>query len=125
MYKYGQGETEYKFISVALIVAGTLCLNDSLFDYKLGRFLCYLGNISYSTYLVHTIMLYMLVNFFGKTPNPEPLKEVVILSIYLLGIFIFSGISYKFLETGKLNSQLKKLLNILFLNKRRNNSSLS
>jgi exopolysaccharide production protein ExoZ len=122
---YGQGGSEYKYISVALVVAGTLCLKDSLFDNKLGQFLCYLGNISYSTYLVHTIILYMLVHYFGTTVTSEPLQESLILGIYLSAIFISSKFSYEILETGRLNNQFRIILSFLFLNKSANSSSRS
>jgi exopolysaccharide production protein ExoZ len=105
---YINGPSEYKFLSVSLIVISILCIKDSIFESKLGCFLCHLGNISYSTYLAHVVVISFLVNYIGK--NPSPVQEVFTLIIYVFGVYLFSTLSYKKLEVGKLNIYLRNSL---------------
>jgi peptidoglycan/LPS O-acetylase OafA/YrhL len=105
---YFYGHKTYKYLSVGLVVAATLCLKDSLFNNPIGRFLCSLGHISYSTYLVHSIILIFLLAGFGK--RPETALECFMIVVYLCTIYGFSLLSHRVLERGAFNSYLKDYL---------------
>lgn len=109
---YNNGPQDHKYLSVTLIVIATLCVKNSIFDNKLGRFLCLLGNISYSTYLVHVIILVLLISVFGK--SPDLISEIVMIPLYIGGVFICSVISHKKLEVGTFNNHLKNYFYQLF-----------
>jgi len=105
---YIVGITQNKYLTIGLIVTSVLCIRDSIFDNKLGRLLCYLGDISYSTYLVHAIILFVLINYFGKSPSP--FMELIVLVLYIFGVLISSTLSYKVLEVGRFNHNIKSYL---------------
>jgi exopolysaccharide production protein ExoZ len=105
---YIGGVTQNKYLIIGLIVTSVLCIRDAIFDNKLGRLLCYLGDISYSTYLVHAIILFVLVNYFGKSPSP--IIELIVLVLYIFGVLISSTLSFKVLEVGSFNKSIKNIL---------------
>ena len=105
---YINGPQSQKYLSVSLIVAATLCINNAIFDNKFGRFLCLLGSISYSTYLVHTIILVLLVNGFGD--KPSAITEFIVIPLYIGMVYVCSVLSYKKLEIGSFNSYIKNYL---------------
>jgi peptidoglycan/LPS O-acetylase OafA/YrhL len=109
---YSNGPQVHKYLSVTLIVAATLCIKDSIFDNRFGKFLCKLGNISYSTYLVHIIILVLLIAAFGK--KPELVWELIMIPLYIGGVYFCSTLSHQKLEVGDFNNYLKNYFYQLF-----------
>ena len=110
LYKYGP--QEQKYISVTFIVIATLCIKNSIFNNWFGKFICELGNISYSTYLVHVIILILLINFIGKSPSL--VYELIMIPLYISGVYLCSVLSHKNLEVGAFNNYLKNYFYQLF-----------
>jgi peptidoglycan/LPS O-acetylase OafA/YrhL len=109
---YTYGPKEQKYLSVTLIVIATLCIKDSIFNNRFGKFLCKLGNVSYSTYLVHVIILILLISVIGK--NPNAVYELVMILLYISVVYLCSVLSHKKLEVGAFNSFLKNYFYQLF-----------
>lgn len=68
-----------------------------------NRFWCYLGKISYSAYLTHLIVLYIVKNFLQRVLllnlNLPPTANLIMLLVFLLvGTIAISAITYKFIE---------------------------
>lgn len=69
-----------------------------------NKFWCYLGKISYSAYLIHLIVLYIVKNFLQRALtllnlNLSPtLNLIVLLGFLLVGTMAISALTYKFIE---------------------------
>lgn len=69
-----------------------------------NRFWCYLGKISYSAYLTHLIVLYLVKNLLQRglpllNLNLSPTVNLMLLIAFLLvGTMAVSAITYKFIE---------------------------
>jgi peptidoglycan/LPS O-acetylase OafA/YrhL len=69
-----------------------------------NRFWCYLGKISYSAYLTHLIVLYIVKNLLQRVLlllnlNLPPTANLMMLLVFLLvGTMAISAITYKFIE---------------------------
>jgi len=77
-----------------------------------------LGSASYSTYLIHTIVLVTTYNFFGA--NPSGWKFTLSFITYLSVTAILSLYSYKYIEVGFVNRKLQVAISNLLMNDARN-----
>lgn len=79
-----------------------------------NKFWCYLGRISYSAYLTHLIVLYVIKNFLQKAlllfnfNLPPTVDLLLLLGFLLVGTIAISEITYKFIELPGL--QLGRIL---------------
>ncbi|MDB4534160.1 acyltransferase [Vicingaceae bacterium] len=97
------------FLSAIGMVFSFLCLDDVFTSTSAtGRFLRYLGDISYSTYLNHSIVIATGAYYFGINGGFVPtMTTAIVLSVV---IFTISAFSHKYVETGPFIRFLKSLL---------------
>ena len=93
-----------------LLIGSALCFESTLLKIKVKAFsvLRYMGDISYSTYLLHTLVIGVLLHHIGK--QDSSLGEFCLLLIASLSIFALSHLSFKYIETGPLLKILKRKL---------------
>jgi len=96
-----------------------ILLRNKLNPYKIPNFLIFLGDISFSLYLIHPIVLFSFPIFIRQIGLSMPLNGWVYFVICLLLIVILSSISYFIIE-----KRLSRFLMQLFL-KEKVNSSLN
>jgi peptidoglycan/LPS O-acetylase OafA/YrhL len=85
-------------------------LRDKLKPYKIPNFLIYLGDISFSLYLVHPIILFSLPIVLRQIGFTMPLNGWAYLFICLLVIILVSSITYQIVEK-RLSKFLLHLIN--------------
>jgi len=90
----------YNFLIIIIVSLFTISvlLFDKINEFKLPYFLVYLGNISYSIYLIHPFIL--IKTKFIKTDNIVLGILIFILNVVL--ILLFSSLSYTFIEKKSL-----------------------
>ncbi len=91
-----------------LLVGSALCFESPLSKMKFNslRLFRYLGDISYSTYLLHTIVITVFTYYTGI---PDSISgELLLLLLLSLTIVAISHLSYRYLETGPLLTLMKK-----------------
>ncbi len=93
-----------------LLIGSALCFEPTLrnVNFKAFRFLRYLGDISYSTYLLHTLVIGVFLHYIGKLDSS--LGEFSLLLIASLTIFALSHLSFQYIEIGPLQKMLKRKL---------------
>ncbi len=93
-------------LSAAAIVCGALSLERFLCHLRALPLLKHLGDISYSTYLIHPICLSVIVH---KTGVPGSLiQQIALISFYGTATLALSHLSYRYVETGPLMDRLKR-----------------
>lgn len=94
-----------------ILVSSLLMLEITLSKLRgdVSRLLRYLGNISYSTYLSHTLIINIILHYIGQKKHSLE-WELILLLITSLIIFAISHFSYQYIENG---SRLKLLKNKL------------
>lgn len=95
-------------LSAAAFVAATLCLDERIRSFRPFHALRFLGDISYSTYLLHGIVIKLALHYAG-TPA-APVAEAILLIAITVGTAFFSYISYRAIETGPITRFFKKLI---------------
>lgn len=93
----------YNFFQSDLIICGLLVFSMILLDQSKIKFsrpkiLIYLGNISYSIYLVHPIMIVVLLQLFTKIGLTELIDSKYIFLLILAFTLLGSAILYEFIE---------------------------
>lgn len=63
------------------------------------RGLVHLGDLSYSTYLAHCVVMWIILDFTGK--NLSPAYHAAALALTIAGTYVFARWSYRWLENGK------------------------
>ncbi|MCF7718092.1 acyltransferase [Aeromonas jandaei] len=99
-------------INLGLIVFGFAVmpeLKNRFFDAAVN-----LGSASYSTYLIHVIVLVTIYNFLGA--NPSGWEFTLSLITYLTVTAILSLYSYKYIEVGFVNRKLQAAISNLIMN---------
>ena len=92
-----------------LLILSTL-LRDKLKPYKIPKFFIYLGDISFSLYLVHPIVLFSLPIVLIQAGFTTPLNGWWYLCSCLLVIILISSITYRIVEK-RLSKLLPNLMN--------------
>lgn len=106
IYLFWIGESQhYKYFSISLLVIALLCVNPNFVRGKVAAIGTRLGDISYSTYLSHAVVLNLLLAIFGTMPNK--VNEFILLIIYVTLTYILSELSYRYIETSSWNKNLK------------------
>lgn len=97
-------------LSACLLISSALCFELALLKIKINAFrlLKYLGDTSYSTYLVHLLVIGVFRHYFGK--QDSELGELLLLFTTSLTIFAISHLSYQYIEIGLLFKILKRKL---------------
>ena len=67
---------------------------------RVSKYIAYLGKISYSTYLLHTIILNLFIPIFNISSNS--FSYLIALPIISFTVFIASILSYKFVESSQI-----------------------
>ncbi|HEY6727914.1 MAG TPA: acyltransferase [Polyangiaceae bacterium] len=80
------------------IVLGALLVSSRLLDNAVGRFVQYLGDTSYSTYLSHTIILTALLYVWQRLALP--VSDLACVPLVTVLVFLVSGWSYRVIEQG-------------------------
>ncbi|MGD8172504.1 acyltransferase family protein [Vibrio sp. TRT 21S02] len=101
------GAQDYKFISVPLLVYWCLSINND-FSNTGKKIATYLGSRSYSVYLSHPLVLYML-NEYGQGLLKE--NEFLFLIIYILSILVLSEFSVRIVESNRLVDKIRGKIN--------------
>jgi len=95
-------------LRVFLLISSALCFESILSRGNALRWLGYLGDISYSTYLLHTLVLGVFLHYIW---HPESaFGELFLLSVTSLTIIILSHLSYQYIETAPLLKILRRKL---------------
>lgn len=94
------GGNEKRPLLAFLLIGSALCFEPALSQIKFKAFawLRYLGDISYSTYLLHTLVIGIFLHYIGK-PNSAP-EELLLLLAASSVIALLSHLSFKHIETG-------------------------
>jgi peptidoglycan/LPS O-acetylase OafA/YrhL len=71
------------------------------------EFLRHLGDISYSTYLLHTLVIGVFLHYVSGQMGSAS-SELLLLLAASLTIALMSHISFRYIETGRLTAILKK-----------------
>ena len=106
-YFWRWGDLTYHF-SAAIFVCAALAFEQQVSTLRMLRALRYLGDMSYSTYLVHPIALCIAVYVLGQ-PQTLP-AELFALCVYTAMTLVLSHVSYRWIETGPLMDFLKGAL---------------
>jgi exopolysaccharide production protein ExoZ len=104
LFWLGGGE-QYKYIAISLLIAAFLCINQNAFRGKIAAISMRLGDISYSTYLAHAIVINLLLAIFGTMPNK--FDELILLFTYIFLTYFLSELSYRYIENSSWNKKLK------------------
>ena len=85
-----------------LLIGSALCFESVLSKTRVNalRWLRYLGDVSYSTYLLHTLVLGVLLRYIWRPESTS--GELFLLPMTALIIFAISHLSYQYIETGPL-----------------------
>lgn len=95
-------------LAAALFVCAALAFEQQTFRLPALRLFRYLGDISYSTYLVHPLALCIAVYLIGR---PHSLiGEMLALGAYTILSLALSHLSYRWIETGPAMGFLKRSL---------------
>jgi peptidoglycan/LPS O-acetylase OafA/YrhL len=92
--------------SAAMLVGAALCF-EQVFRHRAFRAMRALGDISYSTYLVHPLALCVAVYLLGAPPQSRP-GEYVALLLYTALTLGLSLLSYRWIEMGPATGLLKR-----------------
>lgn len=97
-----------RFLAASLLVTSALMLENTLraINDKVNVFST-LGNISYSTYLVHYLCIGLLIHFTGVPQNS--LSEIVDWLALIAMTLVSSFVCFKFIENNELIKKVKKL----------------
>jgi len=101
----------FYFFKLNMYIAGlilfTFIIQESLFTKygKVTAVLSHLGDISYSTYLVHIIIIGWLYHIFGNDNSIA--MEVLILSMICCIVYFISALSFKYIENASWINKLK------------------
>jgi peptidoglycan/LPS O-acetylase OafA/YrhL len=104
----------YRKIPLILLSTSFVCIacGNDMFGILKNRISIILGQISYSIYLIHPILLFISFNFIIKIDDAKiltPIQYSVIILVLVPILIITSFFSYKFLEVPGMNSK-KKIL---------------
>lgn len=108
VFQIGEGSGIFIPLSAYLLVGAALCFESALSKIKFNAFrlLRYLGDISYSTYLLHTLVITVFTYYYGI---PDSISgELLLLFMLSLAIMAISHLSYRYIENGPLLTMLKK-----------------
>lgn len=94
-------------LAAGLIVTAAILIGQYIRNNIFSRAFIQLGNISYSTYLVHVPVIGIAVALFGIPSNA--LQETFLIVMVTVAVTIFSHYSYRYIETGPINNFLKHL----------------
>lgn len=94
------------------IVAAALCFDKAISNSWLCKPLVHLGNLSYSTYLAHVLVLGITLHYTGK--DHGQLLGTATLSLATLLVYLVSLLSYRWIEAGSLMVHLKRLVYAAF-----------
>ena len=94
------------FLAFLLIGSG-LCFEPVLSKIRINAFriLRYLGDISYSTYLSHTLIINICLHYIG---NLNRMREEILLFLISLTILAISHLTYQYIEIGPLVNIMKR-----------------
>lgn len=94
------------FISILLI------RNSPFHTFLTSRFMTFIGNISYSFYLIHGFALYLVVRIFRKfyfMHSPQAGFLILFMAISILLAVILSWVSYTYIEVRFTNKYLRSI----------------
>lgn len=101
------GGDEKRPVLAFLLLGSALCFESVFLKIRANAFglLRYLGDISYSTYLLHTLVIGVLFHYVGTLGSSS--EELLLLFITSLTIIAISHLSYQYIEVGHLLKTLK------------------
>ena len=104
------GGDEKRPLLAFLFIGSALCFESILLKIKVSAFdfLRYLGDISYSTYLLHTLVIGVFFHYIGSLDSA--VEELLLLLISSLTIIAISHLSFQYIETGPFSKILKRKL---------------
>jgi peptidoglycan/LPS O-acetylase OafA/YrhL len=96
-----------RLLAAGLIVSAAI-ITEGLFQkwYLYTKSFVKLGEISYSTYLLHYIMIGIIIHFLGKPKNS--VYEIVEWLVLTTSVFIVSYLGYKYVETNPWIDSMRK-----------------
>jgi len=98
-----------KIVSASSFVFTAIVLNYYINpENRLVKFLVRLGDYSYSTYLLHVILLGGVVHFVGNELND--IEEIAVLLLLTVSLYYSSKTSYLYVENNKLIEHSKRIL---------------
>jgi exopolysaccharide production protein ExoZ len=83
-------------IATSIVALALLCEHDVRPDSRLVRALVRLGDMSYSTYLVHCIVIGISLHFWGR--NPGTFAQLCTLAWIIASVYLTSAISHRWIE---------------------------
>jgi peptidoglycan/LPS O-acetylase OafA/YrhL len=100
LFLIGQFNTAYNIYCVILItiIFTLIALGASLFGLLKNSTLKFLGDISYSTYLLHSIMLYAVFDFGFGFKHFTPLEYCLVIFSITPFLILISFLGFKFIE---------------------------
>lgn len=86
-----------EFIFITLLVASASIL-PNVGEGRVSRILTYLGDISYSVYLFHMIVIFIVRGFFNKFGLADSVDPWMIQALCLIGTVLVAAVSYEVIE---------------------------
>ncbi len=99
-------KTQATFILLPIMVLGAMCLKEKMLNNKISQSFEFLGKVSYSTYLCHSIILQFLAKHFNS--NPGSMHETLYIIFYLAAVLMISILSFQHIENGFMTQMIKK-----------------
>lgn len=96
------------------IVFNLIALGNSIFGILKSSILKFLGEISYSTYLIHGILIFIVMYFgfgFKKVAYLTPLEYCITIFFLTPFLIIISSLTYRFIEKPGMNLSKKMMTN--------------
>lgn len=104
-----KGTESNKTCAIVLLVISFLTFKISVFDNKVSCFIKHLGDLSYSTYLIHAaISIPLCLTFFSKDTSGGIDYEWLLFLVYILGTYVMSYFSFKYIENNILTRSIKR-----------------
>jgi len=86
------------FIVLLTIPFIAICQGGDIFGFLNTKLLLSLGEISYSIYLIHGVILYLSAGLINSLLGYNPLLIFILCPAYFIIVFIASSLSYRFIE---------------------------
>ncbi|WP_196597758.1 acyltransferase family protein [Aliivibrio fischeri] len=105
---YLGGAQPYKIPAVVFLTVSFLTFKYSIFENKIGYFIKHLGDLSFSTYLIHAaISIPICLSLFDRTPTG--IHELALFLLYPFITYILSYYSFKYIENNPLSRAIRNM----------------
>jgi exopolysaccharide production protein ExoZ len=101
-----------RFLSACCLVTSALCFSQGGTENRMSKMMGHLGDISYSVYLSHTLVLGVMLHYCGNRFGFA--IEIRLLCMLTAAVYLMSYGSYRLVETGPLINQMRPVIYRVF-----------